>query len=49
LYLTFFGAIWLFLRIDLAFFSYDYLATLVYMSGSQSRVADASVNMYCAG
>jgi len=24
-----FGAIWLFLRVDLAFFAYDYLATLV--------------------
>jgi len=29
LYLTFFGAIWHFLRVDLAFFTYDYLATLL--------------------
>jgi len=28
-YLAFFGAIWLFLRVDLTFFAYDYLATLV--------------------
>jgi len=25
----FFGAIWLFLRVDLAFFAYEYLATLM--------------------
>jgi len=31
LLLAFFGAIWLFLRVDLAFFAYDYLATLVPM------------------
>jgi len=29
LYLAFFGAIWLFSRVDLAFFAYDYLATLL--------------------
>jgi len=28
-YLAFLGAIWLFLRVDLTFFAYDYLATLV--------------------
>jgi len=28
LYLAFFGAFWLFLMVDLAFFAYDYLATL---------------------
>jgi len=28
-YLAFFGAIWLFLKVDLAFFAYDYLAILI--------------------
>ena len=28
MYLCFFGAIWLFSRVDLAFFAYDYLATV---------------------
>jgi len=31
-HLAFFGATWLFLRVDLAFFAYNYLATLVEMS-----------------
>jgi len=38
LYLAFFGAFsiwqWLFLRVDLAFFAYDYLATLILGLGS---------------